>query len=120
MSEQTISDKPAERDSKSGRFGAGNKFGKGSPVNLQAANLRAALMRTATPDDVEGITRALIDKAKGGNVAAGLGLLGCILGAMKTKATAAESHAMASVLHAFASAVAKDAAEPVAQLEVKP
>ena len=53
-----------------GRFLPGNKCGRGSPLAGQAAKLRAALFRAVKIGDVKAIIGSLIDKARGGDVAA--------------------------------------------------
>ena len=58
------------RDTQSGRFLPGNRQGRGNPKARRVARLRATLLRTVTPDDVAAAVRALIDRAKAGDVAA--------------------------------------------------
>ena len=58
------------RDAGSGRFLPGNRAGRGNPQARRVAALRATLLQTVTPDDLTAVVRALIDKAKGGDVAA--------------------------------------------------
>jgi len=53
-----------------GRFLPGNKCGHGSPLAAQGAKLRAAMFRAVKVGDVKAIIGAMIDKAKGGDVAA--------------------------------------------------
>ena len=55
------------RDS-AGRFTAGNGFGAGNPFARQSARIRSALMLSVTDDDVTAIVRAMIDRAKSGDV----------------------------------------------------
>jgi hypothetical protein len=54
------------RDAK-GRFGAGNRAGKGNPHNKRAQQIRAALFRVCKPADIETAARALLELAKGGD-----------------------------------------------------
>jgi hypothetical protein len=53
-----------------GRFARGNVGGPGNPFTRQAAAFRKALCDTVTDDDIQALTRMLLDKAKGGDVAA--------------------------------------------------
>lgn len=52
------------------RFGKGNKFGRGNPLGRQVNQLRVALAKAVTPADIQKITKALVRKAKKGDVAA--------------------------------------------------
>jgi hypothetical protein len=54
----------------SGRFAKGNPGGPGNPHAASVAKLRAAILRAVTPEDVEAIVRAMIQRAKGGDMAA--------------------------------------------------
>ena len=58
------------RDGRTGRFLAGNRAGRGNPQARRVAALRAVLLREVTGDDLRAVVRALIDKAKRGDVAA--------------------------------------------------
>jgi len=58
------------RDPASGRFLAGNKLGRGSPLAGQAARLRAELLGAVKPADLRRIVAAMIQRALGGDVAA--------------------------------------------------
>lgn len=53
-----------------GRFAAGNKAARGNPYGRRAARLRAELFRECSPADFKAIVRALIAKAKDGDLAA--------------------------------------------------
>lgn len=64
----------------SGRFQAGNKFGRGNPYSRQVAALRRELLRVVTPDDVAEIVRALVDKAKAGDLHAAREILDRTIG----------------------------------------
>jgi hypothetical protein len=57
------------RDSR-GRFAKGNLGGPGNPFTRQAAAFRKALCDSVSADDIQALTRTLLDKAKGGDVAA--------------------------------------------------
>jgi hypothetical protein len=67
------------RDSR-GRFGPGNKAAKGNPYAKRVAQLRAALLKSVSRDDVREIIRALVEKARGGDVAAAREVLDRCLG----------------------------------------
>ena len=68
-----------ERDEQ-GRFRKGNSGGPGNPQAQQVGRLRAALIRALTPEDAEAIVRALIEKAKDGDVQAARELLNRTVG----------------------------------------
>jgi hypothetical protein len=53
-----------------GRFAAGNPGGPGNPFARQTAALRKAMLDAVTPEDIQRIVQALIDKASKGDVAA--------------------------------------------------
>lgn len=57
------------RDSR-GRFTAGNPGGPGNPYAQRVGKLRNALLDAVTEDDLRGVIEALVEKAKGGDVAA--------------------------------------------------
>ncbi len=59
-----------DRDPHSGRFLPGNPGGRGNPFAKRVAALRSALLDAVTPDDIAAAVRALIEKAKAGDVAA--------------------------------------------------
>jgi hypothetical protein len=61
--------KPGERTA-GGQFAQGNKCGRGNPFARQSALLRVALISAVTPADFAAIAKALVEKAKEGNVAA--------------------------------------------------
>lgn len=58
-----------ERDQR-GRFAAGNRAGQGNKLAGQVAKLRASLIRGVTEADMRAIIKALVKKARGGDVAA--------------------------------------------------
>jgi hypothetical protein len=67
----------------SGRFAPGNPGGPGAIAHertKRAGELRQALHAAVTPEDMAAIARALIDKAKSGDVAAARELLDRIIG----------------------------------------
>jgi hypothetical protein len=53
-----------------GRFAPGNAGGPGNPHAATVAKLRAAIMAAVTPEDIDAIIRALVHRAKGGDMAA--------------------------------------------------
>lgn len=52
-----------------GRFAKGNAGGPGNPHAVQVARLRAALLKSVTPEDVGDVIQALVAQAKAGDVA---------------------------------------------------
>jgi len=58
------------RDKATGRFLPGNRCGRGSPLAAAAQRLRVALFRAVKVGDVRGIIGAMVERAKGGDVAA--------------------------------------------------
>ena len=72
------STKPKRRDEPSpngddgrrpdGRFGIGNKLGRGNPYAQRTAALRSALLHEITPADVQKIVRKMIRRAIAGDV----------------------------------------------------
>ncbi len=79
------------RDERTGQFLPGNAGGKGNPHARHVAALRSALIGAVTPEDVAAAVRALIDKAKAGDVAAIRELLDRCIG--KAEDTAAAEQA---------------------------
>ncbi len=53
-----------------GRFVRGNAGGPGNPFARRVAQLRGTLCETVTEDDIQAVARALIERAKQGDVAA--------------------------------------------------
>ena len=68
-----------DRDA-NGRFTKGNPGGPGPAFPRRVAALRAALLDAVTPADVIAVIRALVEAAKGGDVAAAKVFLDRILG----------------------------------------
>lgn len=64
----------------SGRFGEGNRFGKGNPHAQRVARLRAALLKSVKPADLRAVALALLQAAKAGDVPAARELLQRLLG----------------------------------------
>lgn len=63
-----------------GRFVLGNPGGPGNPHAPTVARLRAAILAAVTPDDIEAIVRALVHRAKGGDLGAARELLDRAIG----------------------------------------
>ena len=63
-----------------GRFAPGNRCGKGNPHALEAARFREALLRGVTVEDIEAIVKALVKRAKGGDIPACKEILDRLLG----------------------------------------
>jgi hypothetical protein len=63
-----------------GRFGPGNTAGRGNPLARRVQRLRVALLEAVSEEDVAAVARALVEKAKGGDVAAARVLLERVLG----------------------------------------
>jgi len=63
-----------------GRFAPGNPGGPGNPFARQVAALRQALLNSVTPDDIQTVARALIQRASEGNVQAAKLLLSYAIG----------------------------------------
>jgi hypothetical protein len=61
---------PSEGRDASGRFAKGNAGGPGNPYPRRVAALRQALLECVTEDDIRAIAKAVIEEAKGGNIAA--------------------------------------------------
>jgi hypothetical protein len=58
------------RDAKTGRFGPGNKAGRGNPIATRMAYLRAEVVGKETPEDVLAVLRAMKAKALEGDAVA--------------------------------------------------
>lgn len=63
-----------------GRFGKGNAGGPGNPHAVQVSRLRAALLKSVTPEDIGDVVQALLAQAKAGDVASIKELLQRLLG----------------------------------------
>jgi len=63
---------PTELDGRDrrGRFGRGNRYGRGNPLAAKVQKLRVALVRAVTPDDLQAVARALLTAAKAGDTGA--------------------------------------------------
>lgn len=63
-----------------GRFALGNPGGPGNPHGRRSAWLREQVLEAVTDRDMQAVVRALISKAKGGDIAAIRELLNRVLG----------------------------------------
>lgn len=63
-----------------GRFIKGNKAGRGRPIGSRVDSLRRALLEAVSADDIIEIIRALIVRARGGDVGAAKMVLSYVLG----------------------------------------
>ena len=64
----------------SGRFAKGNPGGPGNPHSRRVAALREALLESVTEADIRAVAKALVSKAKGGDIPAVRELLDRLLG----------------------------------------
>ena len=64
----------------SGRFAKGNPGGPGNPHSRRVAALREALLESVTESDIRAVSKALVSKAKGGDIPAVRELLDRLLG----------------------------------------
>ena len=63
-----------------GRFAPGNPGGPGNPYAKRVADLRAALLESVTEADIRAVARALVKRAKAGEVPAIRELLDRLVG----------------------------------------
>jgi hypothetical protein len=63
-----------------GRFTAGNHFGPGNPFARRTAQLRQAFCEAVSAEEMKALSRVLLDKAKGGDLAAAKLLLEYVVG----------------------------------------
>src|ERR1700712_4908718 len=66
----SVTDRPKADHETNGRFARGNKGGPGNPFARRTAELRSLFQEEMSNDDLRGIARALIERAKKGDVAA--------------------------------------------------
>jgi hypothetical protein len=78
----TSSPSPTEANDRGprGRFAPGNRCARGNPHAKKVARLRAALLAAVSPRDLREVVAALLQQAKGGDVAATKELLQRLLG----------------------------------------
>lgn len=79
------------RRSPNGQFGAGNPGGPGNPYARRVAALRTALMDAVTDDDIRAVAKALVKRAKAGEVPAIRELLDRLVGKPTDKAEQSSS-----------------------------
>ena len=53
---------------RNGKFGPGNKYGKGNPFAKRVARLRSTLFKAVSPADLQEVLAALVRQAKAGDV----------------------------------------------------
>ena len=63
-----------------GRFVKGNPGGPGNPHGGKVARLRSAILAAVTPEDIDAIVRAMVQRAKGGDMTATKELLDRAIG----------------------------------------
>jgi hypothetical protein len=63
-----------------GRFTKGNKGGPGNPFNRRVARLRTLLLEIVTEEDLRGVLRKLVERAREGDVASARLLLTYLIG----------------------------------------
>ena len=68
------------REAGTGRFTAGNKFGRGNKLAAEVHNLRRAMFAAVTPEDVQAAMKALVAEGRAGNVVAIKELLDRLVG----------------------------------------
>jgi len=64
----------------SGQFANGNQHGKGNPLFGKVATLRSEALKSVTPATVKGLIKALIERAKAGDIAAAKLILPYLIG----------------------------------------
>ena len=64
----------------SGQFTTGNQHGKGNPLFGKVATLRSEALKSVTPATVKGLIKALIERAKAGDIAAAKLILPYLIG----------------------------------------
>ena len=78
-STQPAAESTSGRDPR-GRFAAGNPGGPGNPFARRVGALRSALVKCVQEEDIAAVARALIEKARNGDIAAAKLLFGYVLG----------------------------------------
>jgi hypothetical protein len=79
-----------------GRFLPGNRAAVGNPMARRVQRLRVAMLRALRPVDLPDVTRAMVDAAKAGDVAAARLLLDYTVGRPPQAAPLADLNADAS------------------------
>jgi hypothetical protein len=70
MTPHDSADAPKPQHESNGHFARGNKGGPGNPFARRTAELRSLFQDELSEDDLRGIARAMIERAKKGDVAA--------------------------------------------------
>jgi hypothetical protein len=70
MSDAPSTNGPNGGRASNGRFAPGNRLGRGNPFNKRQCELRAALFKAVDNENMELAAKAILDKAKRGNVVA--------------------------------------------------
>lgn len=78
--DQTMRNANTSTRTPGGRFAPGNPGGPGNPHAATVAKLRAAILAAVTPEDIDAIVRALVHRAKGGDLGATKELLDRAIG----------------------------------------
>jgi hypothetical protein len=65
---------------RNGKFTPGNRVGKGNPFAAECARLRSAMIQAVSDDDVSTIIKAVVAKARNGDLAAAALVLDRVLG----------------------------------------
>jgi hypothetical protein len=60
----------AQGRAKGGRFGPGNKFGRGNPVTRKLGTMRVAFLDAVAAENLQALARQLLEMALGGDLAA--------------------------------------------------
>jgi len=85
-----------------GKFAKGNRLGHGNPRARHVAMLRNTLLGSVTPEDIQAVVMVLLEKAKGGDMAAVRELLDRTVGKPGTMdddtMTAEEAHRLIGVV----------------------
>jgi hypothetical protein len=71
---------PNEGRDAGGRFAKGNPGGPGNPFPRRVAAIRRAMLNCVTDEDIVAITKAVIEEAKSGNIAAAKLIFQYVLG----------------------------------------
>ena len=70
MMNNTIPQDESNGRTANGKFAVGNKLAKGNPYAKKVGILRAELLSAVTIEDIRAVIAKLIEKAKGGDLAA--------------------------------------------------
>ena len=101
----------------SGQFTTGNRHGKGNPHFAKVAAIRSAVFKSVTPATVKGLVKALIERAKAGDIAAAKLILPYLIG---QPATAKEIEAEADAAPVTIDYMTDEELQAVAQGKYQP